>query len=343
LYPQTSQGDLLVNDGGGKYVVKLWLNGVARCVVIDDFLPIDKYGNLLCSRTTDTRAGQLELWVCLIEKAYMKLCGGYDFPGSNSGVDLFSLTGWIPERVLFAKDEAKVRDFETHPERAWERIFSASSFGDCLITVSTTKDITESQAEAIGLVTGHAYAVLSVVETKDGTRLLMLKNPWAHKGWKGPYSSGDLASWQAELRTEVGYNPEVAAKHDDGIFWICWRDILKYFQNFHLSWNPSLFKFRATVHGSWPSGQGPSDDSFNVGDNPQYLLKLSDAAIRQKATIWILISRHVTKQEQEGSEVSCSSLLLSGIISFGAAISSFSVPYCRNVGKGLFDYSHPSE
>jgi calpain-7 len=309
LYPQTPQGALLYNPEG-KYLVKLWLNGVARCVIIDDLLPIDRHGNIICSQTTTTTTSgaasqQLELWVCLIEKAYMKLCGGYDFPGSNSGVDLFSLTGWIPERVLFAKDSANVKDFETHPERAWERISSASTFGDCLITVSTTTEMTESQADAVGLVTGHAYAVLSVVETKSGTRLLQLKNPWGRKGFTGRYSSGDSVSWSDPgLCAEVGYNAELAAKQDDGIFWICWEDILHYFKNFHLSWNPSLFKFRATMHGRWPKGQGPTDDSYNVGDNPQYLLKLSESAIRRKATVWILISRHVTKQEQEGCDVS---------------------------------------
>jgi Calpain family cysteine protease len=96
-------------------------------------------------------------------------------------LDLYSLTGWIPERIFFAKNSTKVRDFETPPERAWSRLFSACSFGDCLITVSTSRDISESQAEALGLVTGHAYAVLDVFQARNGTRLLQLKNPWASK------------------------------------------------------------------------------------------------------------------------------------------------------------------
>jgi calpain-7 len=303
LYPQNKNGELMYNPSG-KYMVKLWLNGVARCVIIDDYLPIDKKGNLLCSHTANNSDSTLELWVSLIEKAYMKLCGGYNFPGSNSGVDLFSLTGWIPERVHFAKDANNVKDHETPPERAWERIFSASSYGDCLITVSTQSDLPEKEADEVGIVTGHAYAVLAVVQTKNGTRLLQLKNPWAHKGWRGPYSCLDRESWKCQaFREEVGYNPDLAAKQDDGVFWISWYDILRYFSNFHLSWNPVLFRSRLTVHGCWPKEQGPSDDTFNIGENPQYTMTLSDQAIQKKATIWILISRHVTKQEQAGAEV----------------------------------------
>ena len=40
--------------------------------------------------------------------------GGYDFPGGNSGIDMFALTGWIPEQ--FRTDAA---DFNA--QRLWER------------------------------------------------------------------------------------------------------------------------------------------------------------------------------------------------------------------------------
>ncbi len=81
IYPQDEKGIPIYNPEG-KYMVKLWLNGVARQVIVDDRLPIDKNSNFLCSHTTGSHE-QLELWVSIIEKAYMKLCGGYDFPGSN--------------------------------------------------------------------------------------------------------------------------------------------------------------------------------------------------------------------------------------------------------------------
>lgn len=223
---------------------------------------------------------------------------------SSSGVDLFSLTGWIPERIFFPREANRVRDFETPPERAWDRLFSANSFGDCLITASTTRELTEEQADSLGLVTGHAYAVLAVFQARDGTRLLQMKNPWATKSWTGRFCPSDRASWQNyTLRAELGYNPDLAAKQDDGVFWISWQDVLQYFQNIQLSWNPALFSYRVNTHRFWPGDRGPANDSFNVGENPQYVMILSDGAVEKKATIWILISRHVTKQEQEGVEV----------------------------------------
>lgn len=165
IYPQNHRGIPIYNPSG-KYLVKLVFNGVPRKVIIDDRLPVaENSRRLLCSVSRDPT----ELWVSLVEKAYMKLNGGYDFPGSNSGIDLHALTGWIPEQVFFEEDSNRPKsgdqnrpaDFRQSEDRTWERILSAHRFGDCLITISTGP-LSPDEEETTGLVSGHAYAVLNV-------------------------------------------------------------------------------------------------------------------------------------------------------------------------------------
>lgn len=126
-----------------------------------------------------------------------------------------------------------------------------------------------------------------------------------NQGWKGKYSSSDIIWSDPDFLAEVGHSDTAAmAIEDDGVFYIAWDDVIKYCSNFHLSWNPSLFRHKTSMHGLWRKEDGPRDDSFNVGENPQYSVTLSKNALESRATLWILLSRHVTKQEQEGGDVS---------------------------------------
>lgn len=52
--------------------MRLSVNGVWRKVVIDDRLPVSSTGSLLCSFSSHAD----EMWVSLIEKAYMKVRSG---------------------------------------------------------------------------------------------------------------------------------------------------------------------------------------------------------------------------------------------------------------------------
>ena len=87
-------------SANGKYVFKLNFNGCYRRVVIDDRLPASKSSRILY---VIDRNNLGLLWPALIEKAYLKVRGGYDFPGSNSGTDLWLLAGWIPEQVFLQR------------------------------------------------------------------------------------------------------------------------------------------------------------------------------------------------------------------------------------------------
>ena len=97
LYPFDKHLGKPILTMNGKYVVRLNFNGCWRKVVIDDRLPVSKTHRLL--HVTDRRNPAL-LWPALLEKAYLKVRGGYDFPGSNSCSDLWTFTGWIPEQVF---------------------------------------------------------------------------------------------------------------------------------------------------------------------------------------------------------------------------------------------------
>ncbi|XP_049622091.1 calpain-7 isoform X2 [Suncus etruscus] len=236
IYPQNKDGEPEYNPCG-KYMVKLHLNGVPRKVIIDDQLPVDHKGELLCSYSNN----KSELWVSLIEKAYMKVMGGYDFPGSNSNIDLHALTGWIPERIAMHSDSQSFSK-----DNSFRMLYQRFHKGDVLITASTGM-MTEAEGEKWGLVPTHAYAVLDIREFK-GLRFIQLKNPWSHLRWKGRYSENDVKNWTPELQKYLNFDPRTAQKIDNGIFWITWDDLCQYYDVIYLSWNPSLFKESTCIH-----------------------------------------------------------------------------------------------
>ncbi|KAG2237583.1 hypothetical protein INT48_004485 [Thamnidium elegans] len=283
IYPQNKHGQPCYNPNG-KYVIKLVYNGIARKIVVDDLLPVSREGTLMC--TFSTNKG--ELWASIIEKAYMKLMGGYDFPGSNSGIDLHCLTGWIPEHI-FISDKHFVAD------NVWDRILDGIKYGDVLVTIATG-EMTEEEATEQGLVPTHAYAVIDIKNVL-GKRLLQVKNPWSHKRWRGPYSHLDTQVWTDELKSCLNFDPDLAEKTDDGIFWIDFESVCEKFTSIHLNWNPELFTHRWVLHSVWPEHRGPKKDIFSLHYNPQFSLRVN-VPDKKPAAVWLLLSKHIMVTEE---------------------------------------------
>ncbi len=102
-------------------------------------------------------------------------------------------------------------------------------------------------ADRAGLVPTHAYAVLDVREVL-GTKLFMLKNPWAQLRWKGNFSELDKVHWTPEMKAALKFDPNSAKMFDNGVFWIDYASILKFFDVFYLSWNPKMFSHTYCIH-----------------------------------------------------------------------------------------------
>ncbi|KAI9593237.1 hypothetical protein BDF19DRAFT_424684 [Syncephalis fuscata] len=265
-------------------------------IVIDDRIPVDTRNHPLVVTTTEH-----ELWPMLIEKAYLKVQGGYDFPGSNSGIDMHALTGWIPEHVA-------LQDSQQSTEIIWQRLNAGMNSGRALATLATGRvDIIEQ--DWLWLVPTHAYAIIQAIELPNGirddggdTRMLRCKNPWRQHGWQGQDGQDDLMRWHPRLRRVLS-SYMTADAVADGEFWIGWSAVCRYFDTVHLSWDPDQFRHRFTRHAKWPLELGPAFDQHCFAWNPQYSLRVNaNEDDEANATVWLLLSRHTEKIETDSSD-----------------------------------------
>ena len=279
----------------GKYIIKLHFNGCHRKVVVDDRLPASRTARSL--HVLDRNNPGL-LWPALMEKAYLKVRGGYDFPGSNSGTDLWVLTGWIPEQLFLQRCDFGDSDSsllvsnrqlsngvypsdDIIPNLFWRRIFNAHNYGDVLMTIGTGR-LTRREEQGLGLASEHDYAIIDLKEVDD-RRLFLIKNPWSERSsWKG----------RDAFETELHAGPDTAAlafqseSLPPGTFWMELDEVLRNFETVYLNWNPGLFAYREDVHFSWDltANRGPSSSFCR---NPQYVVRCSEGG-----TVWLLLSKH---------------------------------------------------
>ncbi|KAI9790445.1 MAG: cysteine protease [Peltula sp. TS41687] len=268
IFPYDEDRQCPAISTNGKYMLRFYVNGCFRKVVIDDLLPASKTERAL--HVVDRRNPRL-IWPALVEKAYLKIRGGYDFPGSNSGTDTWILIGWIPEQLF-------LRSPEITPDQIWRRIHSSFKHKDVLITVGTGRISSAEEAE-LGLASRHDYVVLKLKETED-RRMLLVKNPWSDSLiWKSKSQGNDMP--------KLGTNgpPESTIDVlDPGTFWIELEQVMQNFESMYLNWNPDIFPHHQDVHFTWTIEDNPSG-SFRT--NPQHSI-----VSRTGGVVWLLLSHH---------------------------------------------------
>ncbi|KAA8629303.1 hypothetical protein SMACR_06499 [Sordaria macrospora] len=264
MYPYDEDAKRPTVSQNGKYIFRMYFNGCWRKVLIDDRLPTSSSERTLY--VVDRRNPHL-IWPALIEKAYLKIRGGYDFPGSNSGTDLHALTGWIPEQIFLQNDDIELNE-------TWNRIKTAYDQGNALVTLGTGK-LSREEEQTLGLVREHDYAVLDL--RNDGNnRLFLVKNPWRDSlVWTGVGST-------ATLSTDRSESPEESMSNT---FWMTFEDVLQHFDSLYVNWSPSLFRFRQDHHFTWTIP--PKAEELVFTQNPQYSV-LSPTG----RPVWVLLNRH---------------------------------------------------
>ncbi|KAL2356066.1 hypothetical protein BJ546DRAFT_839583 [Cryomyces antarcticus] len=279
IYPYDQQNLRPIISPNGKYVVRLNFNGCYRKVIVDDLLPVSKTSRVL--HVIDRRNPGL-LWPALIEKAYLKVRGGYDFPGSNSGTDLWILCGWIPEQVFLQSDEL-VRS------QLWKRVYSAFTYGDVLVTMGTGKISNRAERET-GLAGEHDYAILDMKEVGD-QKLFLIKNPWCEgTSWRGSITkpTAEIDGDATAQSTHELLN--VHAELTPGTFWMDLNNVIQHFESIYLNWNPGLFTTREDIHFPWDLST-QQDCRGSIGcfiSNPQFAV-----TCKKDDIVWLLLCRHL--------------------------------------------------
>lgn len=253
MRPEVLDNVLLTKEqnDAGVYAVRLWKNGAWVTIVIDDRFPTkagcyQKPGeDVLWGGEPDPAAGKYakplfvssrdinEWWMLAIEKAYAKYHGSYAaIEGGWVHTALVDFTGGMPETITLSDEKTAVA---VNDGSLWAKLQRYQELGYLLGSGSPAGSDTDISGE--GIVQGHAYAVLTMVEESDsrGThQLIQLRNPWGQTEWNGDWSDDDVVRWTRRMKAKLRYDPKAKEDSNDGIFFMSFRDFCAHYENIYV-------------------------------------------------------------------------------------------------------------
>ena len=208
----------------GIYRLRLNKNGWWTTVIVDTFLPVSGFAPCFAKNVEQPT----ELWCSLLEKAFAKLHGSYgSIRGGPPECALQDLTGW-PSEDMPLDDKNIFQKLLSYDQQRF--LMTIATKGEDKTDYDGGKDkkkVDLNEWEKVGLVCGHAYSLLQIVES-GGHQLCQIRNPWGDATqWNGEWSdSSPLWNKNPETRDKCKFT-----KTNDGTFWMPWRDVRKYFKS----------------------------------------------------------------------------------------------------------------
>lgn len=277
--------------GDGIFAVALCLNGVWEEVLLDDFAPCTRAGELAFNKSKSD-----ELWVVLLEKAWAKVHGGYlNIEAGLTREALRDLTG----------ASAKTFFLRQNPEEIWGHLMEAER--QHFIMTAGSDNLSggsDAYIQKIGICGSHAYSLLAVYQLKKqgwgfvlsetgqdyDHRVVKVRNPWGKGEWKGDWADSD-PRWTADLRSRLG----ASLDPEDGIFFMGWKDFREYFSDVQICYFHDGFKYSAAKFESQRNEQvflkvkidSPGKYYFSVNQRNRRFYR-KDAGYKYSKLGWVL-------------------------------------------------------
>jgi len=138
-------------------MIKFFKNGAFQEIIVDDWIPWTEIEAMEIDKPAFTSGGEdgLEMWPCILEKAYAKLYGSYS--NIEAGKVHLALADMVdngfPEQFTLATVGRNLRTFAAMLRKFYRN--------DALMGAGTPENAMGDKAmSADGIVQGHAYALL---------------------------------------------------------------------------------------------------------------------------------------------------------------------------------------
>ena len=208
---------------GGPIEICIKIEGKWTIVYLDDKFMVNKVNGLPVFSTSPTK----NIWGLLLEKAWAKVCGGYENIINGTCSEIFD--AFTPFRTM----EINIKKMENN--KLWEYI-NTSFNHNCMITATTKEEFIDY--ESIGLFSGYSFSLFEYknkddennekdkndkTDKNDSTniiRKLKIRNP-----------IGDNNYFEHKTNGENMENLGIDGFQDNGIFLMQFTNFMKFFSS----------------------------------------------------------------------------------------------------------------